>query len=488
MNESTTTESTHPHTHRANRFAVLPVARHLNLDTILSGKGVTMAFLDSGFMRHPDLTEPDDRIVAFDDVGATGCERETGRVARPWLWHGTQTSVVAAGNGRLSGGLYKGLAHGARVALVKVSDRGAIRDADIARGLEWILSNHERYGIRVLNMSLGGDANASFEASTVDRLAAEAVRAGIVVVVAAGNAGCTENHTPIPPANEPSVITVGGYDDNNSRFAEPGAYCSSYGITIDGLLKPEIVAPAIWIPAPVLPGTPEYARATALAEIEVTPDALLDDLPEAIWERAGLGRATSGSDAARLRSELAEALVASKIVATHYQHVDGTSFAAPIVASLVALMLEANPALTPATVKSILVSTARRIPGVPVARQGYGMIDARRAIVLASRERHTVDGHAVRPPYCDGDGLVFSLHDDEATSVAVAGDFNAWDSRATPLARDARGIWRARVRVDAGVRYKFVVGGDRWIEDPSNAVREADGLGGFNSVVEIVRG
>jgi serine protease AprX len=482
-----TTPETHAHAHGPNHLAVLPTARRLDADTGRTGRGITIAFLDSGFYPHPDLTEPVDRIVAFEDVTGEGATLAADGPAPGWAWHGTQTSVVAAGNGRLSGGMYRGLACEARVALVKVGRRGRVDDESIVRGLEWVVANKDRYGIRVANLSLGGDRDFSYVDSEVDRAAEAAVRAGIVVVVAAGNSGCSVDHVPIPPANSPTVITVGGYDDGNRLDGSFDAYCSSFGPTVDGLLKPEVVAPAIWVAAPVLPTTREYARAAALSEIYSTPDALLSDLPPTVWRDAGVAPHPHLFPTDGLREEVARLLVEHKIVAAHYQHVDGTSFAAPIVASVVAQMLEANPTLTPAAVKSILVSTAERIVGVAVERQGYGMINCRRALELAEREGHRLDADEARPPYCDMGSLIFHFHDDAAKAVALAGDFNDWHPVRTPFVRRPEGIWRAEVKTPGPgrYRYKIVVDGARWLEDPGNGRAESDGYGGFNSVVEV---
>src|ERR671929_199409 len=74
--------------------------------------------------------------------------------AESWQWHGTQTSVAAAGNGQLSNGVYRGLAHDSKLVLVKVSERGRITEENIAQGIQWIIANRERYNIRVLNISL----------------------------------------------------------------------------------------------------------------------------------------------------------------------------------------------------------------------------------------------------------------------------------------------------------------------------------------------
>jgi subtilase family protein len=116
-----------------------------------------MAFLDSGFYPHPDLMTPLNRVVAYEDlVEQRRTSLSTGAVDS-WQWHGTQTSVAAAGSGQLSNGVYRGLAHEAELVLVKVSERGRITEENIAKGIQWAIANRERYNIRVLNISLGGD-------------------------------------------------------------------------------------------------------------------------------------------------------------------------------------------------------------------------------------------------------------------------------------------------------------------------------------------
>src|SRR5690606_29908431 len=71
------------------------------------------------------------------------------------------------------------------------------------------------------------------------------------------------------------------------------------------------------------------------------------------------------------------------VITRHYKYVDGTSFSAPIVSSLAAQMLEANPDLTPQKIKRILIDTAERLPGIEIDRQGWGVIDPRRAVEAA---------------------------------------------------------------------------------------------------------
>lgn len=479
----------HDHSHQPNRFGVVPSALRLMTDRRFTGKGVTIALIDSGFIAHPDLTRSRSRIVAYEDVTRIGAVLDVDAVPDAWDWHGTQTAVVAAGNGHLSDGVYRSLAPDARVVLVKASRRGRVADADLARGLEWVIANKERYDIRIVSISLGGDAEVSHKESRIDALAEEAVRKGIVVVCAAGNSGCSGRPRPIPPANAPSVITVGGYDDGNTLgdAAPPrDLYCSSFGPTVDGVQKPEVIAPAVWVAAPILPRTPLYRRAEALSRLAAAPDALLSHLVAAAWRDAGLAEGLHREPAATIRLTVETALRESKIVATHYQHVDGTSFAAPIVASVVAQMLEANPRLAPASVRQILIATAERIPGREIARQGYGAVNARRAVEEATRETHAL-GHrqSTEPIEGRGDRIEIVFHDDGARSVALAGDFNDWKPTATPLTRDDESLWRVSVSRPAGdrLRYKFVVDGSRWVEDPTNGIVEDDGHGGFNSVL-----
>jgi len=400
----------------------------LNADPQFTGKGATIAFLDSGFYPHADLSG---RIRFYHDIAGERAALDVNDPIESWQWHGTQTSVVAAGDGHLSGGVYSGLAHESQLVLVKVSENGRISEENIARGIEWVVANRACFNIRVLNISLGGDEDVPCTRSIIDQAAEEAIRNGIVVVAAAGNSGAEGRHS-IPPANSPSVITVGGYHDNNQLDGNSlDLYPSNFGPTADGTVKPEIVAPAKWVTAPILPGT--------------------------------------------------------KDLTTHYQHVDGTSFAAPIVTSIVAQMIEANPRLTPGAIKNILISTADRIAGASAIRQGYGVVNARRAVELAQKEQHGLNTVGCSPPRVQNGDLMFVYHDDEARKVTLAGDFNRWNPALSPLTKDPSGLWLTKLATPGpgSYQYKFVVDDRRWIEDPSNGMKVADGFGGLNSVLVI---
>jgi serine protease AprX len=479
--------SKHNHQHSPNRFGVIPTAVRLNANTEFTGKGVTVALLDSGFYPHPDLVTPLSRVLAYKDLAGERPDLCATAPAESWQWHGTQTSVAAAGSGELSNGVYRGLAHEADLVLVKASEGGRITEESIAEGIQWVIANRKRYNIRVLSISLGGDEDVPCSKSIVDQAAEEAISQGIVVIAAAGNAGA-EGHHSIPPANSPSVITVGGYTDHN-RLNGNGLdlYHSNFGATADGTLKPEIVAPAMWVAAPILPGTKFYERAEALSHLAAAVDYELQDLARELKGPAELPEHVAQSEPAEIRAYVEAALQRDKIVAAHYQHVDGTSFAAPIVASVVAQMIQANPNLTPGAVKNILVSTADRILAESVIRQGYGVVNARRAVELATTEQHALNVVGCKPPRVENGRLLFVFHDDSADTVSVAGDFNGWSHVATPLERNASGLWSTEIVAPRAGRfaYKFIINGRRWLEDPNNGMKTPDNHGGLNSVLVI---
>jgi serine protease AprX len=478
------------HAHSPLPWGVLPTPARIAADDRYTGRGVTLAFLDSGFYPHPDLVSTENRIVAFHDPTSPG--RRLSEEGPPAVsdWHGTQTSVVAAGNGSLSGGVYRGLASDARLVLVKVGRDGRIRDEDIAAAFDWVLENADVHGIRIVNVSLGGDRDSPLADNEVNRLAEEIVGRGIVLVVSAGNRGCTNMPHSLPPATAPSAITVGGYDDGNDpTLSGLSLYCSSFGLTADRLGKPELIALASGVAAPILPNTAAYERAEILARLASAPDEIVPSLVGRLARGGAEIPAAGPSGAEAAREWAGEVILREKVVATHYQHVDGTSFAAPIVSSVVAQMLEANPALTPAAVKHLLISTAGRIAGLPAERQGSGVLNARRAVEAALRERHADSRSAFGPPRIVEKRLVFTFHDDAASRVEVAGDFNGWGAGRTSLARGADGVWRGEIPLPGPgrYRYKLVIDGERWIEDPATGSREPDPYGGFNSVVEVPR-
>ncbi len=364
---------------------VLSTPLRLDADERFTGKGVTIAFLDSGFYPHVDLTTPDNRILGYRNMMQTDGDFTTLFQPDVASWHGMMTSVVAAGNGSLSNGFYRGIAPDANVVLVKLARTGRITEQNIQEGLEWILENREKYGIKVVNISAGGDEEQSYLNDGLSQTVEKCVALGLTIICAVGNAGHLPTHPVFPPASAPSAIAVGGLDDNNSiNRAHRGMYRSSYGPTFDGLQKPEIIAPSIWIPAPILPNTPTAQQAALLEVLDNADDAdlhkIINENPDVDAELdAALDRPVHS-----IRQIIALKIQQENVITKHYKYVDGTSFAAPIVSSVAAQMLEANPGLTPQQIKKILILTAERLPHYEVDRQGWGVIDPRRAVEMAA--------------------------------------------------------------------------------------------------------
>jgi serine protease AprX len=344
----------------------LPVPLRLHANPGLRGRGVVIAFVDSGFYPHPDLTQPHNRIRLTVDATQTP-PREGADFSRPLRrsWHGMMTSVVATGNGYLANGRYRGIASEADVVLIQVGqDNLRIPEADIEHGLRWLLANHRRLGVRVVNISLGGDEEADSRRNPLDRVTERLIAAGLVVVVAAGNAG---RQVILPPASAPRAITVGGADDRNFLHIHPERYSlwrSSYGPTLAGHQKPELVAPSIWIASPILPGTRQHRDAGRLAYLlGLTGEELMAELlKQARTLRLRPEQLTPQFTPEELYATLVRRMRQRNWLSAHYQFVDGTSVAAPIVTSVVAQMIEANPSLRPDKIKQILMDTAVPIP------------------------------------------------------------------------------------------------------------------------------
>ncbi len=364
-------------------YPILSTPERVGADPRFTGRGVTIAFVDSGFYPHPDLILPGNRIAAMYD--AVRCipvrdvealmEQDPGIEA----WHGTMTACTAAGSGYLSHGRYRGIASDAGVVLIPAMTHFGIKTPEVVNALKWIVLHHRRYGIRVVNMSLGVDESTDSMDHPVVALVEELAEQGVVVVAAAGN----DPREPIkPPAAAPSAITVGGYDDHNSTDPLVGnLWYSSFGDAPTGVHKPELLAPAIWVAAPILPRTAVKTEAEALFYMACADDEkLMQAIPTLARQTWIRGKLLSARTPLEARSAVLRRIVEEKQITPGYKHVDGTSFAAPIVASIVAQMLEARPSLTPAEVKRVLMETARPLPGTPSVFQGRGVVRGDEAV------------------------------------------------------------------------------------------------------------
>lgn len=346
-----------------------------------TGKGVVIAFIDSGFYPHSDLAG---RIVLHADASTNHIveQKENFRVD-DMSWHGQMTSVIACGDGHMSGGKYRGLAADSTLVLVRVSTpKGQVRETDILRGLRWVMDTHQRLNIRIVNISVGGDTVSNDPGHPLHRAIKKLVKAGVVVVTAAGN---RQAHYVLPPASAPEAIVIGGLDDQNTLdHSRWQLYHHNYGKAYDGTPKPDVVAPANWIASPLMPGTSVEREARWLAPLlDSLTDRKLRKLLREGQADLGLSRKSALSPDTKVYAKLQKRIYAHKIVDAHHQHVDGTSVATPIVTSVVAQMLEANPCLTPYEIRDILTATATSFSNFPPDRQGAGVLNAAGAVNVA---------------------------------------------------------------------------------------------------------
>ena len=466
-------------------YKVLPTPWRLFSHPDFTGCGVTICCIDSGFFPHPDLVYPRNRIAKILDI--THPRRRAAWFSTPHAtsWHGTMTTVVMAGSGYLSGGWYRGIASEARLVLLKVADdEGRIAGEHIVQALQWVLKHHQREGIRIVNLSITDDWPQLTSESPVNQAVEALSEAGVVVVAAVGN----DPAAPVrPPASAPSAIAVGGLDDRNSLDPEAHAlYHSTAGQTLDAVWKPELVAPAIWLAAPILPGTPQQDEAAALYFLWKAEDWRLRSVLAHVLPRTDLPPELLEEEPPRIRATVADRIRAQRYISPHYQHADGTSFAAPIVCSVVAQMLQADSTLDVPAVRGVLLAAARPLPE-GAAGQGHGVM---RPLQTLNR----VVGRKLRelPPFNPDidyrdQRITFHFLDRRAAAVALSGDWNGWSSEALPFEPGDDGHWELDLPIPppGDYRYKIVVDGATWRCDPRNLHREPDGLDGFNSTFVV---
>jgi len=468
-------------------YIIPPTPWRLNADQNLTGKDVTICFIDSGFYLHPDLTKPTNRILKIVDVTSEQKSDKYFEEPHPESWHGTMTSCVCAGNGFLSNNIYKAIASEANLVLIKVWENNKISSANIAKGIRWAIDNKEKYNIKIINLSVTDDDEIPYKESKIDLAAEEAIEKGIVVVAAVGN---DLNAKIKAPASSPNVITVGGIDDHNSiNPAVYSLYHSTFGTTIDGIQKPELIAPSIWIAAPILPESKENTEAKLLFQLLSLNDQLLVEQYNKIKNETEFKVEDGFINSKNIKESINKRVKDQKYLTPDYMHADGTSFSAPIVCSIISQMLEANPALTPSSIREILITTASRMNNVNVKRQGYGIVNAKAAVKKAIKEKHKFDDEKKISPVINQieNTIHFIYHDHSAKSVKLAGDMNGWLGNGFIFTKENYGYWKCTIPLlSKGIyKYKFIVDGNKWVADPLNPFKEDDGYNGLNSKLII---
>jgi len=339
VNVQSTPESTGPHT-PSDVFLQETGATRLASqgDT---GQGVTVAVVDTGIDSLPDFSG---RLLGGVDLtgGNNPFQDDYG--------HGTFVAGLIAGDGASSDGQYSGEAPGARLVSIKVAGADGITNlSTLITGLQWAVDHQNVYGIKVLNLSLGYESSQSTVINPLDQAVEAVWNSGITVVASAGNAG-PFNGTILSPGDDPLVITAGALDDMATPSAADDEMTnfSSVGPTSpDGRVKPDLVASGRSVVSLAAPGS--------------TIDT---DYPS-----ARIGPAN---------------FVGS-----------GTSFSAAITSGAAALVLAANPGLTPDEVKARLLGNTNPGPvGNPFV-DGHGALNAYAAATSGPMDLHQSTGGLV---------------------------------------------------------------------------------------------
>jgi serine protease AprX len=343
------------------RTAVTVGARAVQQTMGYTGAGVGVAIIDSGVSSwHDDLTvasRTGQRVLHFKDF--------INSLPAPYDdWgHGTHVAGIVGGNGYDSRRTREAIAPGANiVALKALKGDGTGTIGGIIAAIDYAVTMKSVFNIRVINLSLGAGVYESYNTDPLTVACKRAVEAGIVVVAAAGNMGRASNGSALygaisAPGNAPWVLTVGASSTEGTvdRRDDKMAMYSSRGPTkIDFAAKPDLVAP-------------------------------------------GTGTVSLSDPLSRMYIEKATSLVSGSLSGLTYRpylSLSGTSMAAPVVSGSVALMLQANPNLTPNLVKAILQYTAQVYSRYDVLTQGAGFLNTRGAVLLADYFRKGQPGVA----------------------------------------------------------------------------------------------
>jgi serine protease AprX len=310
-----------------------------NAGTPLSGRGVTVAVLDTGLdATHGDLAGRVAQNVKLADVQSAPAgfnypqNVENLPNTDQVYGHGTFVAGVIGGNGARSGGRYTGVAPSARIVGMSAGDLNLVF---VLNGLDYLLERGASLGVRVVNCSFS--ANTLFDINDPVNVATKMLTdRGVNVVFSAGNTGAGW-HTLNPYAVAPWVISVGATDFRGrlASFSSRGSFASQ-------LFRPTLVAPGV--------------RVVSLRSSGVSVTGV-----------EGIG---FNGDA-----DIAPGNV------PFYTTASGTSFSAPQVAGAIALMLEANPKLSPAEVRDILQRTATPLAAYYAHEVGAGMLNTHAAVL-----------------------------------------------------------------------------------------------------------
>ena len=377
----------------------------------VTGQGVGVAVIDSGIADHsdfvrlgPDGTPVGSRIVAVQDW----CSTSEGGWGADACGHGTNVAGTIGGNGINSTNVdpddpefyrtFTGLAPEANLVNCRVLDGdGTGMVSDVIEAIEWCVERRDQYNIRVMNLSLGRPVGESFETDPLCQACEYAWFEGIVVVTSAGNIGYEGYSTILSPGNDPYVITVGAVNDMGTADRSDDEICgySSRGPSpIDHVLKPDLVAPGNQIAA-VRHRNSQLEQTHAYTNV-VAPEYYMIDY--------------GGKDRNNTKRGVKD---------SEYFVLSGTSMASAVTAGACALMVEADPSLTPDDIKTRLMLTAEKSGQYGPLWQGAGYLTVDEAL-----DCPVYAGSAARSPYILEYGEGYAMY---PAPVLVDGENLVWE-------------------------------------------------------------
>ena len=320
----------------------VPIIRADLVRTVLNytGRNVRVAVLDTGIAAQlPDLANSVVAQQCFTQGSCPPSNTTTGSLATDQNGHGTGVSAIITADGVVSA---RGVAPDSRIVAVRVLDaNGSGFVTDWIAGLNWIVANQSTLQVRVVNMSIGTSTLFSGTCDTASPAATTAINQlvglGISVFAASGNAGSATSMS--LPACVSGAIAVGAtYDFSSTRVPVSGTYSDATGGVFPPCFDTNVTSLSVAC----------FTNSSAKLEL-VAP---------------GILTTTIG-----LTGVLGATL--------------GTSNASPMAAGTAALMLEANPGLTPANIRSVLASTGTLATDQHSGGRTTPRIDAYAAVLAA---------------------------------------------------------------------------------------------------------
>ncbi|MCP4425657.1 MAG: S8 family serine peptidase [Chloroflexi bacterium] len=299
-----------------------------------AGDGIGVVIVDSGVNKMADFGRRIQKAISFNPNSNT---------INDVNGHGTHVAGIVGGNGAAAYGRFTGIAPEVDIYSLKISDEtGMAYESDLVDAMQWILDYKDRYNLRVVNLSVNSAVESSYHTSPVNAAAEILWFNGIVIVASAGNSGNNPHFNAIntAPANDPFIITVGASHDKETvdRTDDRVTPFSAYGMTMDGFAKPDIIAPGKNIISLLSGQSSWYAEHT------------------------------------------------ERVVHEKYFRISGTSMSAPMVTGAAALLLQAEPDLTPDQVKYRLMHSGSGIAGVRQDPNVYPYLDVYAALTTPTTE------------------------------------------------------------------------------------------------------